>query len=503
MFLLKVRKVFLHIILIITISVPLSAQLILADTNLVCKDSPLKLYINPTIFNDLDFCVKAAGERDGLYYFTSCNRISFDDAYAYAKLMKGNLATGNTQDKNRFISNILPNNIKWMGYSQNPNSEKFNDPPDPSSGFEWMSGADVGFTAWANEEPNNREDENPGMNVIQGCSNGNLAEWCDVDKNDGHKYIAVVETKFNTPPNIPDIKVRWETQENSRSIIIKPSISRYYRVSVYIDGIEIKDSILINVAEVNVDLSLPGGCGDPFVWTPEIITKIPVKDLEIDWFIGENRVLNQLNPQLNTNKEGLTPAGVTVKSKSCNAMLAQDSITFNLAYPFVETSEKDYEAKLNEIVKLDPINSNDKFLYSWSPINGLSDPSIAKPSFMAEVPITYSVKINDGFDCIIEEVFNFTIDPRINIYIPNSFSPNADSWNDELIILTNTGFYGQLRSFIIYDRLGQMVYQTNDTWSWNGIYKNEVLPRGQYIYTLQYEIENITYSKKGEIWLLK
>lgn len=483
--------------------IPTTAQIVMTDDALVCKNSPVRLFINPTIFNDLDFSVSKIGERDGLFYFRSTRQISFEDAVAYARLMKGNLATLNTEEKNRFVSNLLPNEIKWTGYFQNPNSEFFNDPPDPSSGFEWMSGADNGYTAWAPEEPNNYEDSEPGMHVIQGCTNGNLSAWCDINKDDGHKYIAIIETPFDEIPDIPSITVLWETGETSREITVNPSKSKYYKASVFIDGFEIQDSVLVSIEEVEVNLTLPGGCGDPFKWKPEIITKVPLPDLQIGWQFGSSQIFDTFQPLLESNADGATLAGVRVNSLNCGTTLIDTSTIFDLAYPFVATSPIDYEAKLNEIVQLDIKNEKDNFVYKWEPASGLSDPTTAQPIFTALQPITYTVSINDGYDCITEEVFNFTIDPRIKIYLPDTFTPNGDGDNDKLEIFTSTGFYGQFRLFTIMDRWGKMLYQTESDWEWNGIYKSQTVPPGNYLYILDYEIENVPYRKSGYVRVLK
>ena len=221
----------------------INAQLILADTTLVCKGQSVKLSVNPKLFAPADFCLDFVGERDGLYYYGSCAQVSFDDAYAFAKIMKGNLATANDAAKNTFIGSRKPGFIKWIGYFQDPSSPKYNDPPNPASGFVWMSGANVGFTNWAFEELNNKEDIEPGMHFIIGCSNSSPSQWCDENKNASHKYIAIIESKLKSVPAFPTVKITWETGSTDKFIRVTPSKSKYYKVRVEIDGEIINDSI--------------------------------------------------------------------------------------------------------------------------------------------------------------------------------------------------------------------------------------------------------------------
>jgi hypothetical protein len=53
-----------------------------------------------------------------------------------AKMMNGHLATANEEQKNSILFNLLPNDIHWIGFIQNPKAKNFNDPPNPASGWE-------------------------------------------------------------------------------------------------------------------------------------------------------------------------------------------------------------------------------------------------------------------------------------------------------------------------------------------------------------------------------
>ncbi len=495
----------MRILFIILISSTLcSAQLILADTNFVCKGQTLQLRVNPKLFLPNDFCVQSEGERNGLYYYSSCNQVSFDDAFAFSKIMKGHLATVNDAELNRFVGRMRGIYIKWLGYVQDENAESFNDPPNAGSGFVWLSGTKPGYTNWAAEEPDNLENKEPGKNVILGCSNVNPPEWCDVDKNDGHKYIAIIETKESTIPSFPTVSILWDNGSTQREISVIPTETTYYGAQITINGVVYRDSIKISVPEVKVNFENYGGCGDPFYWQPELISNVPVSDLNLSWQFGSNTVQNnEPKPSLSTLETGLLALGVKAESKSCAAVI-NDTLTYvDFQYPFDTATLYEKELKLNEIFELSPLNNQPKFIYQWSPSTGLSDPNIAKPTFMAENAITYILKIDDGFGCTTEEVFSFTIDPNIIIYMPDAFSPNNDQQNDIYKIITNTGFYGQLKKFTVYNRWSQKVYETTTDWQWNGEFKQKPVASGVYSFVLNYEIEKVPYTRKGKIVVIR
>lgn len=71
------------------------------------------------------------------------------------------------------------------------------------------------------------------------------------------------------------------------------------------------------------------------------------------------------------------------------------------------------------------------------------------------------------------------------IAVPSAFTPNGDGINDYLYPL-NAYKAGNLL-FTVYNRLGQVVYQTKDwTKKWDGNYSGHPQPSGTYVWTLQY-----------------
>lgn len=70
-------------------------------------------------------------------------------------------------------------------------------------------------------------------------------------------------------------------------------------------------------------------------------------------------------------------------------------------------------------------------------------------------------------------------------YLPNSFTPNGDSYNDRLEF---KGDYVPIREISIYNRWGEEIYSENGTFSgWDGTYTDEKCPDGMYLVQLIYE----------------
>jgi gliding motility-associated-like protein len=74
------------------------------------------------------------------------------------------------------------------------------------------------------------------------------------------------------------------------------------------------------------------------------------------------------------------------------------------------------------------------------------------------------------------------------VYIPNSFTPNADGVNDQFTVYSE-----QLKriNLKIYDQGGQEVYNTSELGQgWNGQFHNRELHQDTYLYRVEAEYTN-------------
>ncbi|MEO5572016.1 MAG: gliding motility-associated C-terminal domain-containing protein [Bacteroidia bacterium] len=87
-------------------------------------------------------------------------------------------------------------------------------------------------------------------------------------------------------------------------------------------------------------------------------------------------------------------------------------------------------------------------------------------------------------------------------YVPNAFTPYG---NNPVFTPSNVFVDMSNYSFVVFDRWGQKVFETNDPKKgWTGSYKNHDAPAGVYVYLLQYFANNGTEVKKrGTVTLIK
>jgi gliding motility-associated-like protein len=146
--------------------------------------------------------------------------------------------------------------------------------------------------------------------------------------------------------------------------------------------------------------------------------------------------------------------------------------------------------------------------YNWSPANGLSCTTCPNPVATINRSLVYSLEVSvnvNGNNCYAYASVPVTVIPNYDIYIPNAFTPNGNGQNDFFRI------YGNLPAVkyvevAIFDRIGEMVFQTNDVnFEWDGVYKGTLLQPGVYVYTIRVVFIDSHAEKlfKGSITLLR
>ena len=147
------------------------------------------------------------------------------------------------------------------------------------------------------------------------------------------------------------------------------------------------------------------------------------------------------------------------------------------------------------------------FNYNWTPITQFNSPnnsvSVVSPGALG--PNIYSVDVTNGYclrsDTIIIYAFEFECGPP-NIFLPNAFTPNGDGNND---ILKVRGGNLETLYFTVYDRWGEMMFETDDiNIGWDGNFKGKGCDPAVYVYYLKGEcIDGQEYLIKGNVTLIR
>lgn len=148
------------------------------------------------------------------------------------------------------------------------------------------------------------------------------------------------------------------------------------------------------------------------------------------------------------------------------------------------------------------LNATGGVSYLWVPSTDLSNPNIPDPVTSTLDNISYIVYVTDTFGCTDSDTINITVDESADIFIPDIFSPNGDGQNDILYI---RGHGIKDLDFVIFDRWGEKIFETNDLNNgWDGTYKGAKLFTAVFYYYVKAVFYNGNdYEGKGDITLVR
>ncbi len=140
--------------------------------------------------------------------------------------------------------------------------------------------------------------------------------------------------------------------------------------------------------------------------------------------------------------------------------------------------------------------------YSWSPDDDLSCSDCNNPNASPIESTTYCVVV-DNNNCLDTACTTIFVEYNCGeVFVPNAFSPNGDASNNLECVYGNCLKSIDLR---IYDRWGELVYQTTDlNGCWDGTYKGKLLSSQVFVYLLDATlVTGEIVNKKGNISLIR
>lgn len=207
-------------------------------------------------------------------------------------------------------------------------------------------------------------------------------------------------------------------------------------------------------------------------------------------------------------QDGSTAPSITITSAGTYILTVTDtadcSITDTLAVDdytpaVVATTTKDSICRGESIA----LTASGADTYVWTPNTGLTCISCAAPLATPPSTITYQVTGTDDAGCSASASLIIYIECNEIIEVPSAFSPNGDGKNDLFRLLVKGPV--ELNSFIVFNRWGQVVFETNDlNAGWNGQFNNTDQAVGTYVYSITAKnTDNETIILQGNVTLIR
>lgn len=173
-------------------------------------------------------------------------------------------------------------------------------------------------------------------------------------------------------------------------------------------------------------------------------------------------------------------------------------------YSLVATADSDTIAEGSSTVIHAITDTN--FTVHWTPAAGVSNSTSFNPTVSPLETTTYTVSILDSTGCprtASITIYVVSMECKAdNVFVPNTFTPNGDGENDILYVRSNdiVELY-----FAVYNRWGQMVFETADiTKGWDGIYKGMKADPAVFAWYLRAKCYNGNeIRKKGNTTLIR
>lgn len=177
-------------------------------------------------------------------------------------------------------------------------------------------------------------------------------------------------------------------------------------------------------------------------------------------------------------------------------------------YPALQIKDSVITIEAGTEYQINAIGSEDIIFWQWNPLSGISCSNCPQPIVAPKATQTYTVNVRNIAGCSLQKQVTITVLCKgENLFIPNTFSPNADGMND-YFYPRGKGF--SIKSFRIFSRWGTVVFQQNNfppnqqSYGWNGTYNGKALQPDVYIFLAEILCDNGTViNSKGNVTLLR
>lgn len=161
---------------------------------------------------------------------------------------------------------------------------------------------------------------------------------------------------------------------------------------------------------------------------------------------------------------------------------------------------KDTCIRYGQSVQLFGVQAN---YYTWTPGATLSCTNCASPIANPTITTNYILTGYNSAKCKYNDTVQVCVVQDCGeMFVPNAFSPNLDGVNDVLYV---KGKCLKNLSFMIFNRWGEKVFETNDQkLGWDGTFNGELMNTGVFVYRLEgTTIDGESFSQKGNITLIR
>lgn len=197
---------------------------------------------------------------------------------------------------------------------------------------------------------------------------------------------------------------------------------------------------------------------------------------------------------------------VTDLNGCVNTLLNSDMITI---FPQPVAS---FDATPTELSAYNPLvetdnNSSNATNYSWDFGDGFTSNGVNPSHTYPDKSGTYVIVLyaTNGI-CIDSAETTVEVKEELTWYVPNSFTPDGDELNNVFLPVFNDAFDKQSYTMLIFDRWGEVLFETHDTTvGWDGTYNGKLCKEGTYIWkiVIKQKVKDYRIDLNGHVTILR
>lgn len=238
---------------------------------------------------------------------------------------------------------------------------------------------------------------------------------------------------------------------------------------------------------------------------------------------GAGGVVYEWSPSTNTiaglNNEQLTIKGLQTINYYLNVTdihgchsLQPDMVQVKVTPPLKLFAGNDTILTMNEPMRLrgQDLNSSGITRWNWSPAGNLDNAFVQSPLAVFATPVmsypyeyVYTLTGTTPEGCEGKDEIRIKVIQGPEIYVPTGFTPNNDGKND--LLKPVLAGIKELRSFTIYNRWGQLIFQSKDvSRGWDGRFKGVLESNASYVWIAEgVDYKGNVIVRKGSVTLIR
>jgi len=213
------------------------------------------------------------------------------------------------------------------------------------------------------------------------------------------------------------------------------------------------------------------------------------------WDFDNGHTDNVMTPRYSYPSAGTYALKLTVSTVQCPVSFVSKTIYINIdaVTPGIVYADKDAAFNYGEPLQARPLGSS----VIWTPPVSLSNRFSFSPVFKGIMPQVYTIQITTNTGCVTVDTQLVKTHKKIEIYVPNSFTPDGDGNNDKLRPVL-IGFT-KVNYFRVFNRWGKLLYSMNsDLPGWDGNVNGQPAETQSVVWMIEaVDVDGVVHNKQG------